>query len=67
MKVYMLLDNGAGLYYRRNQYADSRWVEQQKASVWASRQGPAAVVSRMSSRMETRCRIVSYTLTNEEF
>ncbi len=67
MKVYMLLDNGTGLYYRRNRDSCSRWVSQREASIWMSRRGPAAAVSRMSSRMETRSLIVAYTLTNEEF
>ena len=67
MKVFMLLDNGCGKYYRRNRDSSSRWVDQSKASVWTSRQGPATAMSRMSSRMETRCRIVAFTLTKEEF
>ncbi len=67
MKVYMLLDNGCGKYYRRNRDSSSRWVDQSKASIWTSRQGPAAAMSHMSSRMKTHCRIVAYTLTCEEF
>lgn len=67
MKVFMLLDNGCGKYYRRSRDSRSQWVDQSKASIWTSRQGPVAALSRMSSRMETRCRIVVYTLTNEEF
>ncbi len=66
MKVFMLLDNGYGKYYRRSRDSSSRWVEKSKASIWTSRQGPAAAMSRMSSRMEARCRIVAYTLTDEE-
>jgi len=67
MKVYMLLDNGSGKYFRQNQDSSSRWVTKSKASVWTSRQEPASAISRMSSRMETRCRITAYTLTDEEF
>jgi hypothetical protein len=44
MKIYMLQDVVTLLFYRRKAF--SRWVKQEDASVWTSKQGPAAVQQR---------------------
>jgi hypothetical protein len=40
----MLRDDKTGLFYRRGQHnwSKNRWVEQERASVWTNKQGPAA-------------------------
>ena len=47
MTVYMLRDNNTGLFYRRTKgnYTPSVWVEQEKASVWTMKNGPAQAKS----------------------
>jgi hypothetical protein len=45
MNVYMLEDTESGQFYRRRGSGWQCWVEQKKASVWTSRQGPAAAMS----------------------
>ena len=73
MIVYMLRDNETGLFYRRTKggYSDTLWVEQQKASIWTMKIGPAQSKSRLQDRYHGRYRgkppkdleIISFTLT----
>jgi hypothetical protein len=45
--VYMLRHTKTGLFYRRTKgnYSPDPWVEQKKASIWTSRNGPAQAKS----------------------
>ncbi len=42
MNAYMLRNNETGLFYRRTKgnYSPSVWVEQEKASIWVTKNGP---------------------------
>ncbi len=70
MIVYMLRDNETGLFYRRTKggYSDTLWVEQQKASIWTMKIGPAQSKSRLEDQYRNRrppkdLEIISFTLT----
>lgn len=43
MNAYMLRNNETGLFYRRTKgcYSPNVWVEQGKASIWVTKNGPA--------------------------
>ncbi len=64
MTVYMLRDNGTGLYYRRTKgnYSPSVWVEQSKASVWTMKIGPATAKSLYQARYRNRRKPVYFNL-----
>ncbi len=66
MTVYMLRNNETGLYYRRMKGYGTRWVEQQKASIWTVKSGPAqskSLIQRRRRRKPLNLEIVSFTLT----
>jgi len=64
MTVYMLRDNKTGLYYRRDHGSWARWVEQEKASVWTLKIGPASAISRL--RDKQHCEIIPFELKEIE-
>ncbi len=65
MIVYMLRDNETGLYYRRMKGYATRWVEQEKASIWTVKGGPAQAKSLIQRRRRKplNLEIVPFTLT----
>lgn len=67
MTVYMLRNKDTGLFYRRMKGYATRWVEQQKASIWTVKAGPAQAKSLMQRRRgkPLDLEIVSYTLITE--
>jgi len=60
MTVYMLR-NKNGLYYRRAKGYANRWVEQEKASIWTSKIGPASARSHVRGNKQ-HCEIVPFEL-----
>jgi len=58
MNAYMLRDNKTGLYYRRTKgcYGSTVWVEQEKASIWVTRNGPAQAKSLIENKYRRRKR-----------
>ena len=70
MNAYMLRDNHTGLFYRRTKgsYSPSVWVEQAKASIWVTKNGPAQSKSLLENKYRQRnttkndLEIVTFTL-----
>jgi hypothetical protein len=64
MTVYMLRDKETGLYYRRTKgsYSPMLWVEQKKASIWTTKNGPAQVRG-FPVHSKKHLVIVAFTLT----
>ncbi len=73
MNAFMLLDNKTGLYYRRTKgnYTPSVWVEQGKASIWMTKNGPAQSKSLLENKYRRRnttkldLEIITFTLTEK--
>jgi hypothetical protein len=70
----MLRDNKTGLYYRRTKgsYSPSVWVEQGKASIWVTKNGPAQAKSLLQNKYRRwkhstkhDLEIVTFTLTEK--
>lgn len=69
----MLRDNETGLYYRRTKgsYSTSVWVEQKKASIWVTKNGPAQAKSLLQDKYRRRGRtkhnleIITFTLVEK--
>lgn len=60
MIVYMLRNKKSGLFYRRMKGYATRWVEQEKASIWTTKIGPASARSRL--RQDYHCEVVPFEL-----
>jgi hypothetical protein len=67
MTVYMLRETELGLYYRRTKgnYSPTVWVEQEKASVWVTKNGPAQVISRQRENRKQYFEIVPFELVEK--
>jgi hypothetical protein len=61
MIVYMLRNKKSGLFYRRMKGYATRWVEQEKASIWTLKIGPASSKSRLRKDKQ-HCEIVPFEL-----
>ena len=66
MTVYMLKNNKTGLYYRRGPSWTTRWVKQEKASIWTFKVGPAQAKSRFATAKQVDIEIVPFQLTETQ-
>lgn len=62
MVVYMLKNRLSGRWYKRGPSWSHRWVEQEKASIWPTKTGPASVKGQLPEKLRPELEIVSFKL-----